>query len=249
MLKFNDQVLSSPWEIARDHINFRPGGLSMWTGDTGHGKSLIVGQTILHAIRNGKHVSVINRESTQSAYLNRLIRQSTALEHPSRSAISGFFDKFVYDNSLYLDINDVVKSIDILFLLKNSLVYHNADTFVIDSMVRLDIPLDNPVAQREFVQKLCDFKNEHNVHIHLIVHKSMGLENISDMADNVFEIWRDKEKEKACPDEMMPRYSDCLLHYKNKNSPLTITFPLWFDRKTLQYLEHEGAIPVPFFNY
>ncbi|QMT61829.1 hypothetical protein [Legionella sp. PC997] len=59
------------------------------------------------------------------------------------------------------------------------------------------------------MEQLCDFKNQHNCHIHLIAHPRKGadesqpsgkLDNkgtgaISDLADNCYTVWRNKLKE------------------------------------------------------
>ncbi|CAM4461007.1 MAG: hypothetical protein LEGION0403_FIIPPAGN_01331 [Legionella sp.] len=75
--------------------------------------------------------------------------------------------------------------------------------------MKLDIAEDDYKAQKAFMEQLCDFKNQHSCHIHIVIHPRKGaneslppgkLDNkgtgaISDLADNCFTIWRNKEKE------------------------------------------------------
>src|SRR3990167_10876647 len=75
--------------------------------------------------------------------------------------------------------------------------------------MKLDIAEDDYKSQKQIIEILCDFKNQHNCHIHLIVHPRKGSDEdhipgkldykgtgaISDMADNCFTVWRNKKKE------------------------------------------------------
>lgn len=83
------------------------------------------------------------------------------------------------------------------------------DVFVIDSFMKLDIAEDDYKAQKVLIEQLCDFKNQHGCHIHIVVHPRKGadelrppgkLDNkgtgaISDLADNCFTVCRNKYKE------------------------------------------------------
>jgi len=79
---------------------------------------------------------------------------------------------------------------------------YGIDVFLIDSLMKCGIAEDDFNTQKCFVERLCDFKNSHPCHIHLIAHprKSQdeshlpnkmdikGSGAITDLADNVFSV-------------------------------------------------------------
>lgn len=108
--------------------------------------------------------------------------------------------------SSHLFLDQVIKRLLEVFLYAHQ--HYGVDVFLLDSLLKCNIAEDDYNAQKAFIEKLCDFKNEHPCHIHVIAHprKSMdetiipgkfdikGTDSISDLADNCFSIWRNKEK-------------------------------------------------------
>ena len=57
------------------HIRFSPGCLSIWTGQNGHGKSLMLNQFALDVIQSGEKVAIASFEMSAGRTLQRLVRK------------------------------------------------------------------------------------------------------------------------------------------------------------------------------
>ena len=137
---------------------------------------------------------------------------------------------------------------------------YGIDTFVIDSMMKLDIAEDDYKAQKQFIEQLCDFKNEHNCHVHLIVHPRKGVDEgrtpgkldvkgtgaITDLADNCFTVWRNKHKQEQIqklqfagqtpPEDLLNQVDALWICDKQRNGEWEGKIGLWFDPRSFQYL-------------
>lgn len=199
----------------------------------------------------------------------RLTRQAGGLASPTEEYIRAIHEW--YSGSLWLfDLvgNAKIKRLLDVFLYARQ--RYGIDVFVIDSMLKLDLAEDDYNAQKAFIGELCDFKNEHDCHIHLIVHPRKGVDEtlqpgkldfkgsgaISDLADNCFSIWRNKRKEELVrikntgtiltPDQQNKlSESDCLwLCDKQRNGDWEGKIGLWFDPASYQYLSHDKQRPI-----
>jgi twinkle protein len=203
-----DIGISPPWTSAKDKISFRPAELSIWTGINGHGKSQFLGQIILHTLQANVNVCIASLELKPQTLLMRLTRQASGLEYPSKNYIRAIHDW--YGDKLWLfDLVGTAKSKRLLEVFLYARQRYGIEHFLIDSLLKCDIAEDDYNAQKAFIEQLCDFKNEHNCHIHLVVHPRKGSDEakipskldakgtgaITDLADNCFTVWRNKKKE------------------------------------------------------
>ncbi len=124
--------------------------------------------------------------------------------------------------------------------------------------------------EKFFVEKLADFKNEHDVHVHLVAHSRKG-ENedrspgkldvkgtgtITDLADNSFSIWRNKRKEEARRSaehkgaqfvgELAEMPDAVLLCDKQRNGDWEGKLGLWWNPGSFQLLDSEGSRPIQY---
>jgi twinkle protein len=197
-----------PWQYAKGKIHFRPDELSIWGGINGHGKSQLLGHVILSLVTQGARVCVASLEIKPKKLLMRLTRQASATKEPTEDYIRKIHDW--YDDKLWLF--DLVGTAKVDRLLEVFLYAHQRyaiDVFVIDSFMKCGIDEDDFKAQKIFIEKLCDFKNQFNCQIHIVAHPRKtsdetqmpgkldikGTGAISDLADNCFTVWRNKEKE------------------------------------------------------
>ncbi len=199
-----------PWEKARGKILFRPDELSIWSGINGHGKSQLLGQIILETMRQEHKVCIASLELKPRRLLARLTRQAAGLHNPTVGYIEAIHQW--YGEHLWLfDLVGSTKSQRLLEVFLYARQRYGITVFVIDSFMKLDIAEDDYKGQKAFLEKLCDFKNEFNCHIHLMVHPRKGVDEakwrgkldtkgtgaITDLADNCFVVWRNKAKEAA----------------------------------------------------
>lgn len=262
------------WDKTKDKILFRPDEVSVWTGINGHGKSQFLGQITLSAMKQGAKVCIASLEIKPKRLLTRLTRQAGALALPSPEYIEAIHDW--YGDKLWLfDLVGTAKSQRLLEVFRYAKQRYGVDVFVIDSFMKLDIVEDDYKAQKAFMEQLCDFKNQYNCHVHIVSHPRKGaneltppgkLDNkgtgaLSDLADNCFTVWRNKEKESLKQKQNMgislsPKElkqlegSDCWWCCdKQRNGDWEGKFGFWFDSKSLQYLEKPDQKPKRFVEY
>lgn len=264
----------APWEKTQGKILFRPDELSVWTGINGHGKSQFLGQIILHTMKQGARVCIASLELKPKRLLMRLTRQASALAEPTKEYIRAIHTW--YEDKLWLfDLVGTAKSKRLLDVFLYARQRYNIDVFVIDSFMKLDIAEDDYKAQKALIELLCDFKNQHGCHIHIIVHPRKGsdeshppgkLDNkgtgaISDLADNCFTVWRNKHKEQLlqCQASGVVLKSKELEYLngadckwccdKQRNGDWEGVFGFWFDAKSLQYVPTANSKPIRYVDY
>ena len=263
-----------PWEKSKGKLVFRPDEISVWTGINGHGKSQFLGQVILSAMQQGAKVCIASLEIKPKRLLMRLTRQAGALEQPSPEYIEAIHDW--YGDKLWLfDLVGTAKSQRLLEVFRYARQRYGVDVFVIDSFMKLDIAEDDYKAQKTFMEQLCDFKNQYNCHVHIVIHPRKGaneatppgkLDNrgtgaLSDLADNCFTVWRNKDKEALRQKQNMGvglnskelsqlDSSDCLWCCdKQRNGDWEGKFGFWFHPGTLQYLPTANYKPIRYVDY
>lgn len=264
----------APWDKTHGKILFRPDEISVWTGINGHGKSQFLGQLILHSMEQGARVCIASLELKPKRLLMRLGRQAAALAEPTVDYLRAIHNW--YEDKLWLfDLVGTAKSQRLLEVFLYARQRYGIDVFVIDSFMKLDIAEDDYKAQKALMEQLCDFKNQHGCHIHIVVHPRKGADEsrppgkldtkgtgaTSDLADNCFSVWRNKEKERlkqiqnngAVLDAKQLKKlddSDCLWGCdKQRNGDWEGTFGFWFHPPSLQYLDKSNLKPTRVVEY
>lgn len=267
------QGYTLPWQKSHHRIQFRSSELSIWTGINGHGKSQLLGYIMLHCMQQGAKVCMASLELKAKILLHKLTRQASGLRLPTQGYIRAIHDW--YDGKLWIfDLVGTAKTKRLLEVFQYARQRYGVDTFVIDSFMKCGIGEEDLNAQKSFVEELCDFKNQHDCHIHLVVHPRKGADEskligkldmkgsgaISDLADNCFIVWRNKKKEdqihKLARQDPIPialqEEVDCLLSCdKQRNGEWEGKIALWFNQDSFQYLEgnhHKAIQMVPYSN-
>lgn len=243
-----------PWSKTHNVIKIRKGELSIWAGVNGHGKSLLHSMITYGLVRQKQAVCIASMEMKPVQTLVRMCRQATGVETPSPEYVRRFAASLGSDLWMY-DQQGTVKSKNMLAVVRYCREELEIDHFVIDSLMKCGIGTDDYNAQKHFVDSLSTYAKDSGLHIHMIAHsrkketehKQMdkfdikGASEITDMADNVFTLWRNKGKEekaqkgKLVGDELdMP---DAVLNCdKQRNGDWEGKVSLWFVPRALQYV-------------
>jgi twinkle protein len=204
--------------------------------------------------------------------LMRLARQVAGMAQPSPEYIKAIHEWYAGKGWLFTLVGTAKKEKlleDFLYVKQR----YNVDTFVIDSLLKCGIAEDDYNGQKLFVERLCDFKNEHNIHVHLVAHPRKGEDemtppnkmnvkgsgSITDLADNVFTIWRNKRKERGIdkakndgtpvPIELQEEYDALWICEKQRNGDWEKAISLWFDQASLQFLNYKAQKPRQYVQY
>lgn len=258
----------SAWDKSNNKIRFRPSELSVWTGINGHGKTQFIGHLMLGLMKQGARVCIASLELKPSLLLSRLIRQATGMELPSPDYVKEVTQWF-YDKLWIFDLTGTAKAQRLVDVFMYARQRYGIDTFVIDSFAKLDMADDDYKGQKVLMNTLCDFKNEYDCHVHLVVHPRKGSDEtgmpgkldtkgsgcITDLADNCFSVWRNKAKEavlnkiakndpitdKEQEKLLMP---DCLWCCdKQRDGDWEGKLSFWYHAPSFQYLSYENQKP------
>lgn len=202
------------WNMPWESIPFRflRGEVSIVTGCNGHGKSLLWGLLMLWAMRCGEKVCIASLEMPPRKTLYRMVRQAVAKRNPHHYEVADCLDWM--DGKLWLfNLVGTGKIDRLLEVFEYAMRRHGVKQFVIDSLMKLGISEDDYHGQKNLVERLCDWVNQTGAHVHLVVHPRKvddeaptmkmdvkGTGAITDLAFNVFAVWRNKKKEETLKD-------------------------------------------------
>jgi len=268
-----------PWDKTHNNIRLRAGELSLWSGINGHGKSQILGHCMLEVMKAGGKVCIASMELLPDLLSQRMIRQVTGMRQPSPGYIDAAIDWLVDDRLWLFNVTGTAAWERIIDVFKYARKRYMVDTFVIDSLMKCGIAEDDYSTQKKFLDALCDFKTEYECSVHVVMHprkaqdesKPLGKLDIkgtgalSDLADNTFNVWRNKPKELILDklekiadldDKQQKQLDDALAMHdailtcdKQRNGEWEGRISLWFDRESLQYMERPTDKPKRYVHY
>lgn len=241
------------WTKTKDKVKFRPGEISIWAGVNGHGKSMFLSQVSLDLCSQSERVMIASFEMRPVKQMHRMSRQACADREPEIGLLNRFHawtDErlWLYDHVGAVEWRKVIAVMR--YARKNFGITH----FIVDSLMKCVKGEDDYNGQKDFVNELCAFAQAHNVHIHLVHHVRKGESEhktpgkfdikgagaITDMVDNVFIVWRNKQAEQSANGE-----ATCILSCeKQRNGEFEGKFGFWFDVDSQQYLESQGVPPI-----
>lgn len=197
-----------PWQKLHRKFRFRPGELTVLAGTRGHGKSEGVGNITLDVMKQGGKACVASMEFVPRKWIKRMTRQCAGVELPSEDYIRAIHRW--YEDKLWAFVaSGPTKASRILEIFNYARRRYACDFFVVDNLAKCGFGEDDYNEQKTFVDKLCDFARDNNVHVILVHHMRKGSYDekpgddmdvkgtggITDMADNVVIWWRNKAKE------------------------------------------------------
>jgi len=237
-----------------ENFRLRLGETTIWSGYSGHGKSMLLSYITLKLIENYK-VMICSFEMSCRSTLARYIRQSVGTSEPTEDAIT----KFCTDATGKLFLYDQLGSTNPIAVL--SVIYYGAEQlgiqhFVVDSLMKCSINEDDYNGQKKFVDQLCIAARDLNVHIHLIAHSRKtidetthrpskfdvaGSATITSLADNCVSVYRNKKKEKDILEGKLSEEDAKIVPdgfmavNKQRHFEWEGSIPLWFQPKSLRY--------------
>lgn len=271
-----DLVVESPtpWSSKTDgRFGFRPGELTIWAGQNGSGKSLIVGQSMLWLLPSAT-VAIASMEMRPRETIIRMCDQARGGKSDGafRRAFLAWTGKGRESRLYIYDQNDTVPADRILAVVRLAATKLRCGHVVIDSLTKCGLPSsDKYDAQIKFIDRLQWIAKSTGVHVHLVAHirkgddeakapnkfDIRGASEISDLADNVLMIWRNKTKEEAIDkqrnggvlrnEDVLTEPDTFLRVAKQRHFSWEGTFGLWWHRESGQFVAQpdRGAQPWP----
>jgi twinkle protein len=261
-----------PWSKARDRFWLRPAELTVWAGENGSGKSLLVGQVIGWLLPKTRCL-IASMEMQPVATLRRMADQAfggQATKDYKRAWLKWTGEGRDARLMIY-DQMDTVPADKILAMCRHAATHLKCSHIVIDSLLKIGLPSnDGYDQQKRFCNRLAWIAKSTGAHIHLIAHLRKGEDDkrqptkwdvrgaaeITDLADNAVLIWRNKGKEAAREKSELGRAltsqedatfaePDTFMRIaKQRHHSWEGVIGLWWDRESGQFIT-EGVQQYP----
>lgn len=248
-----------PWQKTEGLIRFRHSEVTIWNGINGHGKSNVLGQVILHLLRERK-ACIASLEMKPVTTLARMCRQALGGRSPTSMFITRFIERA--DGKLWLyDQQGTVSADKVIGVIYYAAEKLGCEHFVVDSLLKCGLGEDDYNGQKRFVDKLCAAAKDTNCHIHLVTHARKGesehevpgkmsvrgTASITDQADNVLTVWRNKKKEHLIAENKATEETHLLpdamiICDKQRNGEAEPRIALWFDVASMRYNENPKSM-------
>lgn len=200
--------LTLPWEKTHGKVLMRPGKLIVWAGWTHHGKTQMVKQAMLHAIKNSERPLIASMEEEVTDVWCDLATMACGQE-PSPASVDKFID-FIRGKLWLYDQEGQVSARRIQAVIRYAASELKITQVVIDSLMMLAVDKDDYEAQAKFAGELKSTAKDTGVTVHLVahmrkrdgkggdespgtIHDIAGGHEIASKADSVFIVWRDKK--------------------------------------------------------
>ncbi len=218
--KKDQKVSYLPWDQTKEHFEFRKGEVTLWSGQNGHGKSLMTSQLALSLIGQNEKVGIASFEMKPSVTLQRMFRMWIGMNHMDSEfqteegfkAINELLDQFGHwtNGTLWLyDQMGTANAATVIGLVRYCAKELGISHIFLDNLAKCVKGEDDYNGQKVFVDELTSVARDYDVHIHLVhhlkkpvneyvmpdKHDNKGSGAITDQVDNVMLIWRNKSKE------------------------------------------------------
>jgi twinkle protein len=263
-----------PWTKTQDDFNFRLGEVTLYAGGNGGGKSLITGQIALHLIKQKRKCVIASFEMKPTSTIHRMLRQFAGefiddpLTNDREKYIKGLtqrFNQFAGEHLYIYDQQGSTTPNQTIAMARYCAVELGIEHIFIDSLMKVCNAEDNFNEQKYFVDELTALARDHNVHVHLIHHirklqseevqpgkyDIKGTGAITDQVDNVFLMWRNKQKEnrkrngEKYEEDLPDAYLMC---EKQRNGEAQEMYGLYYHQSSQQFIEAWGGATMDFDN-
>ena len=241
------------------------GELTIWTGINGHGKSTLLFQVGLEACAAGMPVAVASMEMPARKLLAQAVKLCSdpkwKMDQMTKPRVESVLESLVGRIWIF-NVLGTMPRLKLTELMAYSVARYGVKMVIVDSLMKLDVGVDDYDAQRMAINDLKAFAEEHQIHIHLVCHPRKqkdetvpagkmdisGSGDITNGADNVLSVWRNKAKEKkreagelADAEDMTTPDSICY-QQKARWAGDEHTVPLWFTKSRRKFVSRSKVV-------
>lgn len=251
-----DEGIELPWTKTHGKLLLRAGETSIWAGVNGHGKSTLASFVFGAAAAAGVRTCVASMEYRAGLWMMRMNRQLAGNAKPTEQ-FSRHITRSLKGKLLAFDVQGAAKADRILEVFQYARRRYQVELFLIDNLTKCGFADDDYPGQKKFVEAISDFARTEQTHVAIVAHMRKGDSEdhpsgkfgikgsggITDMADTVLEVWRNKPREKALKQggALAEKFKDqadvLLLCHKQRANGVEDSYGLWYDVGSTQYLE------------
>lgn len=159
---------TSPFDPNGAYIRFFPGGITIWSGFPGIGKTTMLRQMICYLLQRDGKVFSASLEEHPEDQLNRLIETAAGTGEPNAHQAQWFLDQFGDKLKVWARVG-LTHHRKLLAVIRK-LAETGTQHVFIDSLMKLDISSQDFEAQRNFANLLASTAQQTQCHIHLVAH-------------------------------------------------------------------------------
>lgn len=211
-----------PWPKTRESFDFRPGEVTVWAGQNGHGKSLVTSMVALSLLGQEQKVCIASFEMKPHMTVQRMARMYSGMnpfspefqQDAGIKAIDELYDEFGGWVDKRLWIYDQQGTADrelVIGMVRYCAVELGLQHVFVDNLAKVVSGEDDYNAQKAFVDEMTSIARDHQIHIHIVHHLKKpsketdlpdkndlkGSGAIADQVDNIILVFRNKGKEIA----------------------------------------------------
>lgn len=246
-----------PWQEDENTVRFRPKEVTVWTGISGHGKTMVLDHICVSSVQTGERWLLASMEMAPPVHLKRLVSQASAQGQPDRPIIRRAMEYFA-GALWFFSVRGTAKAERIFTTAEYAVRRYGITQIVVDSLAKCGMAEDDYNGQKFFVDRLTDFAHKFGIHAHLVCHARKGEDEhhqpgkmdvkgagaITDMVDNVITVWRNKGKEddieKLGAASNRHAHPDCILYCsKQRNHSWEGRIHVWYNRTCNQYTKYQ----------
>lgn len=246
----------SGWKTPFDKVTqhggrFNEGELVILNGINGHGKTSFASELALCVVSQGGRACIASMEVKAPRLIARMVAQALAQPEPKMTKrAAGVVMGWWTENLFIYEVLGTANANSMLDRFRYARYRYGVKFFIIDSLAKCGIAEDDYKAQKAFVEALCDFKNETDSCVVLVTHSRKletemrtvdkmdvkGTGAITDLADTVTTLWRNKAKERDR--EGRADEPDAFWYWqKNRNGEFEGTVKLWYNQSFRRFKE------------
>ena len=204
--------IGAPWSKLRDQFEIPRQGVTLLGGYSGHQKSTLANQWLLHAANTGHKVCVASLELTTDYLFEFLAGQSACKTDMHEEYLQRFGDWA--DEKIYIvDHHDVMQPHEVITLIQDAKRLLDCDLFVLDCLFQVDTGGELELEKR-FMQQLAVTARDYEIGILAVHHMRkgqgpegekrvpnkhdfIGSSHLTNAAAAVLILWEDKQKSAA----------------------------------------------------
>lgn len=161
--------LTLPWVGANEYVRFMPGKVTVWSGPTFSGKTAFLRQLMLHGLKNRHKALFVSLEEQPDDVWREFMCTATGSRSPNKHQREWCLDD--WDERLFVfDSAEMIEPTLLMGIIRFAVERFGITHVVIDSLMRLDLRIDDYDGQREMGNMLGRLARSSQAHIHLVVH-------------------------------------------------------------------------------
>lgn len=244
-LRYEADYDSAPFDPAGEQFRLYAGGVTIWSGYPGGGKTTILRQLVCHLLHQGRGVYLASLEERPTHALMRLMMTAAGNLDPTEHQMQWFLD--AYGERLRVWGMVGLAQAELVVASIRASAREGVKHAIVDSMTCLDVGASDWDGQRGLANDLTSLARSTGMHIHLVAHPRKpsqngavpdladvaGSSDLVRLADNVVFIRRSPDTESANFDHATPM--QILVRKQRHGTGMCGKIEGWFHRAHRQY--------------